>query len=91
MPDNSAIAIGPVDFQPKAVFFDLDGTLIDSLPDIFAAISEAAEYMDLVPPSLAQVQAWIGNGAGKLVERVLADDIQVPAQQDPRYTALLAA
>ena len=84
-------AMGPVEFQPKAVFFDLDGTLIDSLPDIFQAICEAAIAMDLPEPSLEQVKAWIGNGAGKLVERVLANNIQVPEQKDPRYEAMLDA
>lgn len=84
-------ALEVVDFQPKAVFFDLDGTLIDSLPDIFKAICQAALDMDLPEPSLEQVQAWIGNGAGKLVERVLANNIQVPVEKDPRYEAMLAA
>ena len=95
MPSNSTVlsdgALGPVNFAPKAVFFDLDGTLIDSLPDIFKAICQAAVEMDLPEPSLEQVKAWIGNGAGKLVARVLANNIQVPEHKDPRYDAMLAA
>ena len=91
MPSANTGALGPVDFAPKAVFFDLDGTLIDSLPDIFKAICQAAREMDLPEPSLEQVKAWIGNGAGKLVERVLANNIQVPEQKDPRYEAMLDA
>jgi phosphoglycolate phosphatase len=91
MPKTTSGALGPVDFQPKAVYFDLDGTLIDSLPDIFKAICQAAVDMDLPEPSLEQVKAWIGNGAGKLVERVLANHIDVPEQKDPRYEAMLDA
>lgn len=91
MPNSASEILGPVDFQPKAAFFDLDGTLIDSLPDIFKAICQAATEMGLPEPSLEQVKAWIGNGAGKLVERVLANDIHVPAERDPRYETMLAA
>ncbi len=79
----------PLNFAPKAVFFDLDGTLIDSLPDIEAAIVQAALSMGLLAPSSTKVQAWVGNGAGALVERVLADNICIPQQRDPRYAALL--
>ncbi|MDP6967761.1 MAG: phosphoglycolate phosphatase [Gammaproteobacteria bacterium] len=77
------------DFNPKAVFFDLDGTLIDSLPDIEAAIKQAALAMGLEAPGASQVRAWIGNGAGVLVERVLADSIHIPPHKDARYKALL--
>ncbi len=89
MPDVQSVLVAPLNFTPKAVFFDLDGTLIDSLPDIDAAINKAALSMGLAAPSHAKVQAWIGNGAGALVERVLADSIHIPAQRDPRYEALL--
>jgi len=90
MSDSATGYLAPLDFAPKAVFFDLDGTLIDSLPDIDAAIKRAAVAMGLPAPSLTKVQAWIGNGAGALVARVLADSLQLPAQKDPRHDALLA-
>ncbi|HEU4987417.1 MAG TPA: phosphoglycolate phosphatase [Rhizobiaceae bacterium] len=55
--------------RPKAVLFDLDGTLIDSAPDITAAVNELLEVYDLPPLSLPQVKTMIGEGVRKLVER----------------------
>jgi len=89
MPDQSGSLSAPLDFTPKAVFFDLDGTLIDSLPDIEAAIRQAAVAIGMEAPSASKVQAWVGNGAGALVARVLADSIQIPPHRDARYNALL--
>ena len=54
---------------PRAVLFDLDGTLIDSAPDI-AACTNILLAQDGHPPlTVDQVRTMIGNGVGKLVER----------------------
>ncbi|GLS29015.1 phosphoglycolate phosphatase [Mesorhizobium albiziae] len=58
--------------MPKAILFDLDGTLIDSAPDITAAVNELLAGRGLPPLSLAQVKSMIGNGVEKLVERAFA-------------------
>lgn len=55
-----------------AVVFDLDGTLIDSAPDIHAAVVRMLEDFGHPPLTVAVVQGFIGNGAPKLVERVMA-------------------
>jgi len=57
---------------PKAVLFDLDGTLIDSAPDITDAVNELLACYRLPPLSVAQVTAMIGEGVKKLVERAFA-------------------
>jgi phosphoglycolate phosphatase len=57
---------------PKAVLFDLDGTLIDSAPDIAAAANELLARDGLGPLSVAEVRAMVGNGVRKLVERAYA-------------------
>ncbi len=57
---------------PKAVLFDLDGTLIDSAPDITCAVNELLEAKNLPPLTLPQVKSMIGNGVEKLVERAFA-------------------
>jgi len=57
---------------PKAVLFDLDGTLVDSAPDIAAAVNELLSTRKLQPLDLAQVTSMIGNGMEKLVERAFA-------------------
>lgn len=54
---------------PKAVLFDLDGTLVDSAPDITAAVNELLAGRKLAPLTLAQVKSMVGNGIEKLVER----------------------
>jgi phosphoglycolate phosphatase len=56
---------------PKAVLFDLDGTLIDSAPDIAAAVNELLARSGRGPLTLTQVTSMIGNGVEKLVERAI--------------------
>ncbi len=53
----------------RIVLFDLDGTLIDSAPDIAAAVNRLLATQGHAPLSLSEVRAMIGNGVGKLVER----------------------
>ncbi|HVK73342.1 MAG TPA: HAD-IA family hydrolase [Kofleriaceae bacterium] len=55
-----------------AVIFDLDGTLVDSLDDIAAALGGALGDAGLPPPSLPEVRSWIGDGARSLVARAVA-------------------
>jgi phosphoglycolate phosphatase len=69
---------------PKAVFFDLDGTLIDSAPDLHAALNETLESYGEPPFTLEAVTSMIGAGVHKLVERAyaaLGKDID-PASRD---------
>ena len=54
---------------PKAVIMDLDGTLIDSAPDIANALNKALIDADIEPFSLEEVRFMIGGGVPKLVER----------------------
>jgi len=56
-----------------AVIFDLDGTLIDSAPDLHAACVKTLAAAGAHPPSLAQVITYIGDGVPKLVERAMRD------------------
>jgi phosphoglycolate phosphatase len=55
----------------RAVIFDLDGTLVDSAPDLHAAVLALLEERGTAPVTLAQVRAFVGNGIPKLVERCL--------------------
>lgn len=56
---------------PVAVF-DLDGTLVDSAPDIHAALDRLMASLGLPPFSRAEVIGMIGDGVRVLVERALA-------------------
>ena len=56
----------------RAVIFDLDGTLIDSAPDLHAAASAFLAERGLGPVTLAEVREFIGEGVPRLVARCLA-------------------
>lgn len=53
------------------VVFDLDGTLVDSAPDLHAAANRMLAELGRPGLSLAQVTGFVGNGVPKLVERCL--------------------
>jgi phosphoglycolate phosphatase len=57
---------------PQAVLFDLDGTLVDSVPDLTAAVNALLATEDKPALGVADVRAMIGNGIMKLVERAFA-------------------
>nr|WP_247743805.1 phosphoglycolate phosphatase [Shimia sp. R9_3] len=56
----------------KAVVFDLDGTLVDSAPDIQASVNLMLSEEGIEPLDLATTISFVGNGLPKLVERVMA-------------------
>lgn len=56
----------------RAVIFDLDGTLIDSLPDLTIAVNKVLEEEGLAPLPPAEVGPMVGDGAGMLVTRAFA-------------------
>lgn len=72
----------------RAVVFDLDGTLVDTLGDIAAALNHAlrAHHLDALPP--ATIQALVGDGARVLVERALPPGRE--ALREPVLQAFLA-
>jgi phosphoglycolate phosphatase len=55
--------------RAKAVLFDLDGTLIDSLPDLAGTLNALLAEEGLAALSFPEVAAMIGNGVAKLTER----------------------
>ncbi len=54
------------------VIFDLDGTLVDSLPDIAGALNHALGGRGLPPLPIDVVRGLVGEGVGKLAEKALA-------------------
>jgi phosphoglycolate phosphatase len=61
---------------PSLVMFDLDGTLVDSVPDLAAAIDQTLVLLGLPAAGIEQVRDWVGNGARVLVRRALAGGLQ---------------
>ncbi len=56
----------------ELLLFDLDGTLIDSVPDLAKALNATLLELDMSPYDEATIRTWIGNGASMLVKRGLA-------------------
>ena len=52
--------------------FDLDGTLVDSVPDLAVAVDNMLEQLGFAGAGEQRVRGWVGNGAAKLVQRALA-------------------
>lgn len=67
---------------PQWLCFDLDGTLVDSVPDIANSVNHMLRELNLAPASEHQVRDWIGNGAAKLVERAVRYGKQQTAAED---------
>jgi phosphoglycolate phosphatase len=57
--------------KPKLVLFDLDGTLVDSAPDIAAALNAALAELGQPTHPLPTVTGYVGDGAAKLVARAV--------------------
>ena len=55
----------------KAIFFDLDGTILDTVPDIQDSINRMLAENGLPPLSAEEIVRYVGNGAKKLVDRCL--------------------
>lgn len=59
------------DLSDLAVIFDLDGTLIDSAPDIVAAAGRVLAAFGLPPLSDATIRGFVGKGLPNLVARLI--------------------
>ena len=57
--------------QFKLIGFDLDGTLVNSLPDLALSVNSALAEFDLPQAPEELVLTWIGNGAPVLIARAL--------------------
>ena len=72
-------------FKPKMILFDLDGTLVDSVPDLAAAIDGMMRHLGLPERGETAVRHWVGNGVQNLVGRALTNSMA--ANPDPELFA----
>lgn len=68
--------------QPKLIAFDLDGTLVDSVPDLATAVNAMLLAVNLPQQTEQQIRGWVGNGAPILVHRALTCDIAKKADPE---------
>jgi phosphoglycolate phosphatase len=76
------------------LIFDLDGTLVDSVPDLRAALNEMLRERGYPPLSLAQVKRMVGDGAPTMVARALMASGADPADAGralPRFLEIYEA
>lgn len=69
-------------FKPGFVLIDLDGTLIDSVPDLAYCVDEMMKQLGLPLRGEAAVRNWVGNGVQRLVERALTNDLDGMPDQE---------
>ena len=67
---------------PQLVLFDLDGTLLDSVPDLALAVDRMLTAMRMPEAGEDRVRNWVGNGAQMLVKRALVG-LDSPVGSEP--------
>lgn len=66
----------------KAVIFDLDGTLLDTLRDLTASVNYALRQFGMPEHTIDEVRLFVGNGVRKLMERAVPDGSRNPRFED---------
>jgi phosphoglycolate phosphatase len=61
----------------KLILFDLDGTLIDSVPDLANAVNYTLEKINKKKFKENIIRQWVGNGAKTLVARALSGSVNI--------------
>ncbi|MCW9023933.1 MAG: phosphoglycolate phosphatase [Gammaproteobacteria bacterium] len=57
--------------KPEMVLIDVDGTLVDSVPDLAYCVDEMMKQLDMPVHGEAKVREWVGNGVERLTRRAL--------------------
>jgi phosphoglycolate phosphatase len=73
---------------PALALVDLDGTLVDSLPDIAFCVDEMLVRLGLAPVGEARTRTWVGNGIDVLIDRALSASLEERARAERRADAL---
>jgi phosphoglycolate phosphatase len=67
----------------KLITFDLDGTLLDSVPDLAVAVDQTVQALGHDSIDEVEVRDWVGNGADVLISRALCRHIHVDENLAP--------
>ncbi len=68
-------------FSPKLVLIDLDGTLVDSVPDLAYAADAMMSDLGLPQQGENNVRNWVGNGVERLVKRTLTGELDAEPEE----------
>jgi phosphoglycolate phosphatase len=74
----------------RAVIVDLDGTMLDTVPDFHVAINRMRAELGLAGISRQRIEKMVGKGSENLIRAVLAVDF-APAEVEARFPAAMAA
>ncbi|MCB1877885.1 MAG: phosphoglycolate phosphatase [Chromatiales bacterium] len=83
--------------RPEMILIDVDGTLVDSVPDLAFCVDEMMKALDMPVRGEGRVRHWVGNGVERLVRRALIDQLDGEPDEDlfqrayPIFLALYAA
>jgi phosphoglycolate phosphatase len=69
-------------FTPKLIMIDVDGTLVDSVPDLAFCVDELMVALGRPKWGEEKVRQWVGNGVPKLVERSLTGELEGKVDQE---------
>lgn len=69
--------------KPEMILIDVDGTLVDSVPDLAYCVDEMMKRLGRPPHGEAKVRNWVGNGVERLVRRALVGQLDgEPSDED---------
>jgi phosphoglycolate phosphatase len=74
--------------RPELIVFDLDGTLVDSAPDLAFCADTLLTSLGRVPAGVDGVRTWIGNGVPMLVKRALTGEMWPASEPEGFQQAL---
>jgi phosphoglycolate phosphatase len=61
--------------SPRMILIDVDGTMVDSVPDLAYCVDELMKALDRPAHGEARVRNWVGNGVERLVRRALVGQL----------------
>ncbi len=73
--------------EPLVISYDLDGTLVDSIPDITLSMNKTLDEAGLPHVSAGQMKSFVGNGIPPMVERALKASL-AQAQDEKDFITL---
>ena len=68
--------------RPQMILIDVDGTLVDSVPDLAWCVDEMMKSIDMPERGESAVREWVGNGVEKLVRRALSNSLEDEPDED---------